>query len=121
MLVVQQNCGKGYECTISTLKAGLGLDVAVVYIQEQFLGNQSISHAGFNLYWSSETDHWKDMRVLMVVRKDILNKVIIDNRTDFVSHPYCSVLDIKELQPLTRKVWRKTRVVNLYDNKVGRG
>ena len=57
----------------------------------------------------------------MVVRKDILNKVIIDNRTDLVSHPYCSILDIKELHQLTRKVLSKTRVVNLYNNKVGRG
>ena len=47
MLVVQQNCGKGYECIISILEARLGLDAAVVYIQELFLGNQSISQAGF--------------------------------------------------------------------------
>lgn len=49
MLVVQQNCSKGYECTVSVLKAGLGLDAAVVCIQELFLGNRSISHAGYNL------------------------------------------------------------------------
>lgn len=59
--------------------------------------------------------------MLTAVRKDILNRVIIDNRTDLVSHPYCSVLDIKELHSLTRKVLRRTRVVNLYDNQVGRG
>lgn len=39
MLVIQQNCGKGYECTISALEAGLGLKAAVVCIQEPFLGN----------------------------------------------------------------------------------
>lgn len=31
------------------------------------------------------------------------------------------VLDIKELHPQSGKSLRKTRVVNLYDNKVGRG
>ncbi len=97
MLVVQQNCGKGYECTISALKAGLGLDAAVVCIQKPFLGNRSITHSGFNLYWPSGTDSRKDMRVLAAVRKDILNRIVIDNRTDLVSHPYCLVLDIKEL------------------------
>lgn len=61
------------------------------------------------------------MRVLTAVRKDVLSKVIIDNQIDLISHSYCSVLDIKELHPLSRKVLRKTRVVNLYDNKVGRG
>ena len=121
MLVVQQNYGKGYECTISALEAGLGPDAAIVYIQEPFLGNRSISHSGFNLYWPSGMDNCKDMRVLTTVRKDILYRVIINNRTDLASHPYCSVLDIKELHPLSRKVLRKTRVVNLYDNKIGRG
>ena len=121
MLLVQQNCGKGYECTISALEAGLGLNAAVVCIQEPFLGNRSISHSGFNLYWPSGTDNRKDMQVLTAVRKDILHRVIIDNRTDLISHPYCSVLDIKELHSVSRKVMRKTRVVNLYDNKVGKG
>ena len=121
MLIVQQNCGKGYECTIAALEAGLGLEAAIVCIQEPFLGNRSISHSGFNLYWPSGTDNRKNMRVLTAVRKDILNSIIIDNRTDLVSHPYCSVLDIKELHPVSRKVLRKTRVVNLYDNKIGRG
>ena len=65
-------------------------------------------------------DNQKDMQVLMVVRINIVKKVIIDNRTNLVSYPYCSILDIKELHPLTRKVLRKIRVINLYDNKVGR-
>ncbi len=30
-------------------------------------------------------------------------------------------LDIKELHPQSGKFLRKTRIVNLYDNKVGRG
>ena len=121
MLVIQQNCGKGYECTISALEAGLGLDAAIVCIQEPFLGNRSISHPGFNLYWPSGTDNRKNMRVLTAVRKDILNNVIIENRTDLVCHPYCMVLDIRECNPVSRKYSRRTRVVNLYDNKIGSG
>ena len=121
MLIVQQNCGKGYECTISALEAGLSLNAAVVCIQEPFLGNRSISHSGFNLYWPSGTGNRKDMRVLIAVRKDILNKVVIENRTDLVSHPYCIVVDIREPHPVSGKYARRTRVVNLYDNKIGEG
>ena len=51
----------------------------------------------------------------------MLHRVVIDNQTELVSHLYCSVLDIKELHSLTRKVVRKTRVVNLYNNKVDKG
>lgn len=57
MFVVEQNCGKGYECTctISALEAGLGLNASVVCIQEPFLGNKSLVRAEFNLYWPSGT------------------------------------------------------------------
>ena len=121
MLVVQQNCGKGYECTISALEATLGLNAAVVCIQESFLGNRNISHFGFNFYWPSGTDDRKDMRVLIAVKKDMLNKIIIENQTDFVSHPYCIVIDVMERNPVLRKYSRRTRFVNFYDNKIGNG
>ena len=120
MLLVQQNYSKGYKCTISALKAGLGFNTAIVYIQKPFLRNRSISHSRFNLYWPSRTENQKDMRVLTIVRKDILNKIIIDSQTDLVGHLYYSILDIKKLHPLLRKVLKKTRVVNLYENKVGK-
>ena len=96
MLFIQQNCGKGYECTIFALEAGLGLDITVVCIQEPFLGSWSISHSGFKLYWPSGTDKRRDMRVLTAVRKNIVNQVTIENRSDLASHPYCLILDLKE-------------------------
>ena len=121
MLVVQKNCGKGYECTISALEAGLCLNASVVFIQEPFLGNRSLVHISFNLYWPSGTDNRKDMRVWIAVKKDILNRVVFGNRTDLISHPYCICLDIQEVDPQSRKSLRKTRVVNLYDDKIGKG
>lgn len=29
MLIIKQNGGKGYKCTITAVEAGLGLDIAV--------------------------------------------------------------------------------------------
>lgn len=46
MLEIQQNCDKGYECTLSILEAELGLEALKVYIQKPFLGNQSLAHSG---------------------------------------------------------------------------
>ena len=60
------------------------------------------------------------MQVLTAVWKGILNKVVINNWTNVVSYLYYSVFDIKELHSWSKRVLRKTRVVNLYDNKVGR-
>lgn len=111
-------CGKGNKCTIPILEAGLGLTIAVICIQKPFLRNQSISHSRFNPYWPFGTGIRKDMLVLRAVQKDILNKVIIENRTNLVNHLYCIILDIKEFHPVSGKHIRKTRVVNLYDNKL---
>ncbi len=63
------------------------------------LGNRDISQSGFNLYWPFGMDSRKDMRVLTAVRKDIISRVIVEDRTDLISHPYCMVLDIKQLHP----------------------
>lgn len=66
----------------------------MVCIQELFLGNQSILHSRFKLYWPTKIDNRKNMWVLTVVRKNTLNNVIIENRKDLVSHSHCIVLHI---------------------------
>lgn len=119
--MIQQNCERGYECIISLFKAELSLNVAVVYIQERFLGNQSISQSKFNLYWPSKINNCKDIEVLTIVKKNILHRLISNNKIDLVSHSYYSVLNIKKLHPISRKILKKTRIVNLYNNKFGRG
>lgn len=67
-----------------------------------FWGNRSISHSGFNLYWPSGTHGRNDNRDLIAVRKDLLDKTIVKNRTDLVSHSYGMVLDSTEGQILTK-------------------
>lgn len=61
------------------------------------------------------------MRVLIAIKKNILNKIIVKNWTDLVSHLYYLVLDIREYNPVFRKYSKKIRVINLYDNKIDNG
>lgn len=61
------------------------------------------------------------MQVLITVKIDILNKLIIENWTDLVSHLYCIVLDIRKFNPVSRKYSKSTRVDNFYDNIIGNG
>ncbi len=61
------------------------------------------------------------MQILISDKKDTLNKIVIENRINVVNHLYCIVLDIKKLNLVIRKFLRKTRVVNLYDNKISNG
>lgn len=58
---------------------------------------------------------------MIVVRKDIPNNIIVENWTDLTRHPYCICLDIKETDAQSGKCLRKTRVINRYDNMIGRG
>ena len=60
------------------------------------------------------------MQVLVAIRKDILSQVIVKHQIDLVSHFYYIVLDIKKFQAESRKYPRKTKIVNLYNNKVGK-
>ena len=51
----------------------------------------------FNLYWPFGTTNRKDIQVLIVVKKDILSRIVVENRRDLVSYPYCVVLNIRKL------------------------
>lgn len=74
----------------------------------------------FNFYGPSGTHDCKDNQVFIAVKKDLLNKTILENRTDLVSHPYGMVLDITEREIHTQRR-KRTRIVNIYDNTLERG
>lgn len=44
------------------------------------------------------------MQVLITVRKNILNKVIVENQTDLVNHLYYIVLDIREFNKFPKNI-----------------
>ncbi len=66
----------------------MGLDAGIVCIQEPFLGRKNLAPSGFNLYWPAGPYDRKDNRVLIAVRKDLLNTTVIENKTDLISHPW---------------------------------
>lgn len=59
-----------------------------------------------------------NIQVLTKVKRDIMSKMIINNKKYLVSYLYYCVLDIKELLYLFKKMLRKIKVINLYNNKV---
>lgn len=58
------------------------------------------------------------MRVLIKVKKNILDRVIIDNQIVLISYPYYFYLDIKKFDPKFRKSLRQTRIFNPYSDKI---
>lgn len=120
MLIVQHNCGRGYESTITTLETALSIGAGIVMLQEPFIGSREICHSAFNFYWP-QTGQRNEMRVMTTIKKDVMNKAVIDHRTDLVNHPYFMVFEMREIDLRSKKPGKKTRIVNVYNNRVGQG
>lgn len=60
------------------------------------------------------------MQVLIVVIKDIVSRVVVENQTDLISHTYCVFQIIKELDSESGRYLKTTRLVNLYNIKIGK-
>ncbi len=88
-------------------------------LQEPFIGTREISHSAFNFYWPQAER--KKIRVMTAIQKELTDKIVIEHRTDLINHPYVILLEIRELDSRSKKPGRKTRGVNVYDNRVGRG
>jgi hypothetical protein len=43
-------------------------------------------------------------------------QLIIETRTDLINYPYALVLDIWDIQPITKPKKRRIRLNNIYDN-----
>ena len=109
MLVVQHNCGQGYESKVMALETALSVEACIVMVQEPFIGNREISHSGFNFYWPQGGK--KNIRVMTEVRENLVDKIVVDHKTDLVKHPYFMLLETRERDPRSKKPGRKTRVV----------
>ncbi len=118
ILIIQHNNGRGYESTVMALETALNIGAGIVMLQEPFLGNWELSHSAFNLYWPQEDR--TAIRVMTAVRRDLEDKIVVEDSRDLVNHLYFMLLEIRDLD-LSKKPGRKTRVLNVYDNQVGQG
>ena len=48
-----------------------------------------------------------------------MTQLIIEAQIDLVNHFYALVLDIQNIQPVTKTKKRQTRLINIYNNKIG--
>lgn len=91
--------------------------MGIVIVQEPFIDNQEICHSGFNFYWLPKEK--KELKVITAIRKDLKDKIIVNHKTDLVYHSYFMLFKIRKLD-LHKKCRKKSQVVNIYDNQVGR-
>lgn len=100
-------------------RSALSIGAWLICLQEPFLGNKNIAHSALNFYRLGGVR--SEARVLTAVKKDLVNKITVENRSDLVDHPYFLALDIRDIDRQLNKPTRRTRVINVYDNRVGQG
>lgn len=93
------------------LRVGAG----IVMIPKLFIWNREICHGGFNFYLSLKKS--KEIEVITAVRRNLRDKIIMNNITKLVYHPYFIFFEIRELDMQSKKLERETQVVNAYENQ----
>ena len=58
---------------------------------------------------------------MMAVKKDLLDKIVVEHKTDLVNYLYFIFLEIRDLDQQSKQPRKKTQVLNTYDNRVGQG
>ena len=81
------------------------------------MGKFSFSHSEYKIKWPEKGEN-KEKRVLIAIKRDLLTKIITESRSDLLNHLYFLVIDVWELHPQSKQKWRKTRLINCYDNKI---
>lgn len=74
------------------LKTILDLGAEIIILQELFIGNQELVHSTFNFYWPQGKK--TVIRVMTAVKKDLLDKIVLEHRTELVNHFYITLLKI---------------------------
>lgn len=63
-----------------------------------FIDSQELRQSKFNFYCQKRETN--DIRVMTVVRKNLVYKIVIDHKIDLISHLYFRLLEICKLRRL---------------------
>jgi hypothetical protein len=93
MLIIQHNYKRAYSIIITAFEIDLALNATFIYLQELYVGVYTFSHPNYEIKWPKKGEN-KEKRVLIIIRKDLLTKVITETRLNLVNHPYVLALNI---------------------------
>ncbi|KAH7014064.1 hypothetical protein B0J12DRAFT_529137, partial [Macrophomina phaseolina] len=94
MIALQHNCRKMHATTMAAIETALERQAKIVCLQEPCIGQTNeISHPGFQIRWPERVER-TERRVLVAFSKDILNSIVIEDRTDLIKDPNIQCFDI---------------------------
>lgn len=57
---------------------------------------------------------------MTIIRNDFAEKIMVDYEINLISDFYFILLEIWELNSQSKRLEKKSRVINIYDNQIGR-
>lgn len=79
------------------LETAIIIRAGITIVEKLFIDNQEICYNRFNFFWP--LGEKKEIRVLIAVKKDLKNKIMIDHKTYLIYHLYFMLLKICKLNP----------------------
>lgn len=74
------------------LKIALSIKARIIILQELFISNWELVYSIFNFYWP-QRDRIA-IRIIIIIKKNLLNKIVVEHRLDLVNYPYFIFLEI---------------------------
>ena len=56
-----------------------------------------------------------------MIRKNLINKIVIEKRSDLINYFYLIILDIKDLDQKIRILIKRIKILNIYNQVINRG
>ncbi len=86
MFVVQYNSRQCYQSKMIRIETTSIVKAGIEMIPKPFIGHQDISPSKMNYYWQQSEK--REIRVMTAKKKALVDKIIIDHRTDLINYPF---------------------------------
>lgn len=77
------------------LKTVLSIETRIILLQKPFISNPELCHSAFKFYWLQRNK--TKIKVIIIVRKDLLNQILIKYRINLVNYLYFTFFKIRKL------------------------
>lgn len=77
------------------LEIVLSIETKIILLQKPFIDNQELIYNSFNFY--EQQANRTESKNMTVVRRDLLDKIIVEHRIDLINYLYFMLFKIQDL------------------------
>lgn len=99
------------------LKTELNIEPRIALLLEPIISYRKLAYSAFNFYWP-QLDKVA-ISVMTIVKKDLLDKILVEHKTELINPSYFVFLEIRDIDQQTKRLGWIIQVLNVYDSRVG--